>query len=159
MGKRISGHHRLATSQENVQPIVTIDLTRRPKPADATPDTVPLLSKKGSILSNHSTFKQSECSVCGTRNNFKMDFIQPGSVCLHQDKIVDLPVSNSKGRNHGSTFTVCKCKNPAQSVSKASQSLIKESCYISVLSYNKRSASQAQSIVESEQSSVRIPKP
>jgi hypothetical protein len=114
---------------------VTIDLTRRPKLADISPDQAATVSKKGSIISNQSTFKNLECSVCGTRNNFKMDFIQPGSLCVHQDKMVDLPVSNSKGRNHGSTFNVCKCKIPAQSVSKASQSLIKESNYISILSY------------------------
>ena len=64
--------------------------------------------------------------------------------------MVDLPVSNAKGRNYGSTFNVCKCKIAQESNSKVSKSLIKESNYISVLSQNKRSASQAQSIVISE---------
>ena len=64
--------------------------------------------------------------------------------------MVDLPVSNAKGRNYDSTFNVCKCKIAQEFNSKVSKILIKESNYISVLSQNKRSASQAQSIVISE---------
>ena len=77
-------------------------------PATEPPENI-ILSKKTSFLSNASGVRQSECSVCGRNNNFKMDFIQPGSVYTH-DKTVDLPVSNSKGRNYVSPRNMCKCR-------------------------------------------------
>ena len=77
--------------------------------------SVLVLSKKlnSSFVSNSSQFAKSNCSFCRTKNNYKMDFINPGNNCLHSnfmalDKIVEVPLS--KAHSSVSPRTMCKCK-------------------------------------------------